>query len=174
LTTCTKVRADEFGGTAGAGVAAGWVCAGPVCVVGGTSQAETLSAANPAVIHRIIWKPSDILLHRSLARRAKAASPNQESSCLEHYGGTGHLKHMFSIEHDFDATVITLIDDGAAPLQEDVTVRAFAECITVEQYDPRTDQAVRLTFSPEQVRDLAAALDLPEGIYKIARENPAG
>jgi len=81
---------------------------------------------------------------------------------------------MFTIEHDFDATVITLIDDGAAPLQEDVTVRAFAECITVEQYDPRTDQAVRLTFSPEQVRDLAAALDLPEGIYKIARENPAG
>lgn len=79
---------------------------------------------------------------------------------------------MFSIEHDFDATVITLIDDGAAPLQEDVTVRAFAECITVEQLDPRTDQVMKLTLSHEQVRDLAAALNLPEGIYSITRDEP--
>ena len=41
---------------------------------------------------------------------------------------------MFSIEHEFDATVVTLVDEGEAPLQEDVTVNAFEECVTVEQY----------------------------------------
>lgn len=74
---------------------------------------------------------------------------------------------MFSIEHEFDATVITLVDDGNAPLQEDVIVNAFSECVTVEQYDARTDTVFRITLSPEQVRDLAAALDLPEGVYQL-------
>ena len=74
---------------------------------------------------------------------------------------------MFTIEHEFDATVVTLVDEGAAPLQEDVIVNSFAECITVEQFDPRTDSVVRITLSPEQVRDLAAALDLPEGVDQL-------
>ena len=72
---------------------------------------------------------------------------------------------MFTIEHEFDATVITLVDQGAAPLQEDVTINSFAECVTVEQFDPRTDRVQKITLSPDQVRDLAAALDLPEGVY---------
>lgn len=79
---------------------------------------------------------------------------------------------MFSIEHEFDSTVITLVDDGAAPLQEDVVVNAFAECISVEQYDARTDTMQRITLSPEQVRDLAAALDLPEGVYQLPAPKP--
>ncbi|MGI3211523.1 hypothetical protein ACROSR_10455 [Roseovarius tibetensis] len=72
---------------------------------------------------------------------------------------------MFSIEHEFDVTVITLVDEGPAPLGEDVIVNAFEECVTVEQYDPRTDSIVRITLSPAQLRDLGAALDLPEGVY---------
>ncbi|WP_299138015.1 hypothetical protein [uncultured Tateyamaria sp.] len=79
---------------------------------------------------------------------------------------------MFTIEHEFDATVITLVDEGQAPLQEDVVVNSFAEVITVEQYDPRTDQVVRIALSPEQVRDLAAALDLPEGVYQLKTGAP--
>lgn len=75
---------------------------------------------------------------------------------------------MFTIEHEFDSTVITLVDDGRAPLQEDVIVNSFAECITVEQYDARLDTVIKITLSPEQIRDLAAALDLPEGIYSVA------
>ncbi|MDQ2090127.1 hypothetical protein [Marimonas arenosa] len=75
---------------------------------------------------------------------------------------------MFSIEHEFDATVITLVDEGAAPLQEDVIVNAFAECITVEQFDPRTDGVQKITLSLAQVRDLAAALNLPEGVYSLS------
>lgn len=74
---------------------------------------------------------------------------------------------MFTIEHEFDATVITLVDEGQSPLQEDVVINSFAECITIEQYDARSDAVVKVTLSPEQLRDLAAALDLPEGVYRI-------
>ena len=73
---------------------------------------------------------------------------------------------MFSIEHEFDATVITLVDEGRAPLRGDVIVNSFEDCVTVEQYDERTDCDVKITLSLSQLRDLAAALDLPEGIYR--------
>jgi len=79
---------------------------------------------------------------------------------------------MLSIEHEFDSTVITLVDEGEAPLQEDVVINAFAECVTIEQYDPRTDRVEKITLSMEQLRDLGAALDLPEGVYQVAREKP--
>ena len=74
---------------------------------------------------------------------------------------------MFTIEHDFDATVITLVDDGRAPLRDDVTINAFDDCITLEQIDQRTDMPVRITLSFAQARDLAAALNLPEGSYTL-------
>lgn len=83
-----------------------------------------------------------------------------------------HSKRMFTIEHEFDSTVITLVDEGAAPLQEDVVINNFAECITIEQLDARTDRVQRITLSPEQIRDLSAALDLPEGIYQF-RDSPS-
>ncbi|MBV7377768.1 hypothetical protein [Maritimibacter dapengensis] len=77
---------------------------------------------------------------------------------------------MFTIEHDFDATVVTLVDegeDGVKHLQEDVTINAFEDCITLEQLDPQTDRVQVITLSMAQVRDLAAALDLPEGVYRL-------
>ena len=76
---------------------------------------------------------------------------------------------MFTIEHEYDATVITLVDEGKAPLQEDVIINAFDDCITIRQLDPRTDQAVQITLSLSQLRDLQAALDLPEGIYQLRK-----
>ncbi len=75
---------------------------------------------------------------------------------------------MFTIEHEFDATLITLVDEGDAPLREDVNVAAFANQITFDQWDPRTDTIQKITLSPEQLRDLTAALNLPEGIYRSA------
>lgn len=78
---------------------------------------------------------------------------------------------MFSIEHEFDATVITLVDEGAPPLGEDVIINAFEECVTIEQYDPRTDRLHKITLSMGQLRDLRAALDLPEGVYIRATDS---
>lgn len=80
---------------------------------------------------------------------------------------------MFTIEHDFDATVITLIDEGHEALTEDVIILAFDDCVTIEQLDPLTDEPVRITLSMVQLRDLAAALDLPEGSYRIDTKPPA-
>ena len=66
--------------------------------------------------------------------------------------------------------MVTLVDEGsapgAAPLREDVTLSAFEDCVTVEQLDPRTDRVQKITLSLAQVRDLAAALNAPEGIYR--------
>ncbi|UWR95072.1 hypothetical protein [Phaeobacter inhibens] len=80
---------------------------------------------------------------------------------------------MFTIEHEFDATVVTLVDDEATPLMEDVSINIFTECVTVEQLDPRTDRVQKITLSHSQIRDLAAALDLPEGVYRFTREDEA-
>jgi hypothetical protein len=41
--------------------------------------------------------------------------------------------------------------------------------VTLEQYDERRDEVIKITFSLAQIRDLRAALDLPEGVYQ-ARE----
>lgn len=74
---------------------------------------------------------------------------------------------MFTIEHDFDATTITLVDEGGTHLQEDVAIHAFEDCVAIEQHDPRADRVQRVTLSLTQLRDLAAALDLPEGVYRL-------
>lgn len=76
---------------------------------------------------------------------------------------------MFTIEHEFDATVVTLVDEAAAHRQEDVTITAFEDCVTVEQFDPRTDKVQKITLSLAQVADLTAALNLPEGVYRRPR-----
>ena len=80
---------------------------------------------------------------------------------------------MFTIEHEFDATVVTLVDEGTASLQEDSIVNGCAERITLEQYDTRLDQVQKVIFSIEQMRDLAAAISLPEGIYSRLVEDDA-
>jgi len=77
---------------------------------------------------------------------------------------------MFSIEHEFDATVITLVDEGGTPLHEDVTINAFEECVTIEQLDPRTDRVQTVTLSMTQLQDLGAALNLPEGVYSLSQK----
>ena len=74
---------------------------------------------------------------------------------------------MFTIEHEFDTTIITLVDEGKPPLLEDVIIHAFDDCVTVEQFDPRTERVEKVTLSMSQLRDLGAALDLPEGVYRL-------
>jgi hypothetical protein len=74
---------------------------------------------------------------------------------------------MFTIEHEFDATVITLVDEGERHLQEDVIVNAFEDCVTIEQFDTRLEQVQKINLSMTQIRDLAAALNLPEGVYHL-------
>ena len=76
---------------------------------------------------------------------------------------------MFTIEHEFDATVVTLVDDPAAHRQEDVVITAFEDCVTIEQLDARADAVQKITLSLSQLADLTAALNLPEGVYTRKR-----
>ena len=80
---------------------------------------------------------------------------------------------MFTIEHDFDATVVTLVDEGSPHLEEDVKIQAFEDCYTVEQYDPHSKTMQKITFSHTQLRELASALDLPEGSYRFVSDEGA-
>jgi hypothetical protein len=89
------------------------------------------------------------------------------SDRVETLGRTHYIGRMFSIEHDFDATVITLVDEGSSHLEEDVIIQSFEECVTIEQYDPRRDAVVKIVLSMAQLRELSAALNLPEGVYRI-------
>ena len=73
---------------------------------------------------------------------------------------------MFTIEHEFDATVVTLVDEAAAHRQEDITITAFEDCVTLEQVDTRQDRVQKITLSLAQLADLTAALNLPEGVYQ--------
>jgi hypothetical protein len=56
------------------------------------------------------------------------------------------------------AAVITLADAGSEHLQEDVVVLSFEDYVTVEQRGSRTDEVMKITLSPTQVRELAIAL----------------
>lgn len=74
---------------------------------------------------------------------------------------------MFTIEHQFDATVITLIDEGDGPLHEDVVIEAHEAGVSLTQVDPDTDEVNVVHLSMHQLKELRAALDLPEGIYRL-------
>lgn len=81
---------------------------------------------------------------------------------------------MFTIEHDFDATVITLIDEGDAPLNEDVVIESHDEGVTLTQVDPDTDEVMVINLSMRQLKELSAALNLPEGIYRLNKPGAGG
>ena len=76
---------------------------------------------------------------------------------------------MFTVEHLFDASVVTLVDEGDAALFEDVKVRVAEDHITIEQYDAIHDELRIISMSMAQARDLQAALNVPEGSYRLKK-----
>lgn len=78
---------------------------------------------------------------------------------------------MFTIDHEFDASVVTLIDEGSPLLQDDVSIAIFDDCVTIEQHDLHTDKLAKVTLSLRQLKDLQAALELPEGSYRLVKRN---
>jgi len=74
---------------------------------------------------------------------------------------------MFTIEHEFERTVITLVDEDQTPLLEDVVINAYEDRMTISQWDAVRGEIVTITVSLSQARDLEAALDLPEGVYRL-------
>lgn len=72
---------------------------------------------------------------------------------------------MFTIEHDFDTTRVTLIDEDGT--QDDIVIRVEDHGVTVEQTDPASGAVETVAFSPSQLAELRAALNLPEGAYRL-------
>ena len=60
---------------------------------------------------------------------------------------------------------------GTTNIREAVTVdpggNSYSGSVTIEQYDPRKDEVCKIVMSMAQVRELAAALNLPEGVYRL-------
>ena len=77
---------------------------------------------------------------------------------------------MFTIEHGFEATTITLIDDAEAHIPEDVTINTLDDCVTLEQWDPRRDRLHKIKLFVNQAKGLAATLDLTEA-YISTKKN---
>lgn len=72
---------------------------------------------------------------------------------------------MFTIEHNFDATVITLVDDAAASREEDVRIVLREDKTVIEQVDEKTGAVKTITLSMAQLSDLISSINLPEGAY---------
>ena len=81
---------------------------------------------------------------------------------------------MFTIEHQFDATVVTLVDEGDAPLHEDIIIENHDAGVTISQVDPDTDEPQFVHFSLRQLQELRTALNLPEGLYRLREIARAG
>lgn len=80
---------------------------------------------------------------------------------------------MFTIEHAFASTIITLVDEDKTPLLEDAVINIFEDRVTLSQWDTVKREMVKITLSLSQTRDLEAALDLPEGVYRLRRATDA-
>ena len=72
---------------------------------------------------------------------------------------------MFTVEHEFESTIITLVDDVASDRKEDIKITILDDKYVVEQIDGQTDEVKSICFSLNQIRSLAASLTLPEGAY---------
>lgn len=70
---------------------------------------------------------------------------------------------MFSIENEFDHTIITIVDNDAK--QEDVQVIMTDEYVYVRQFNPKTGRYDVIALSPFMFNEILASMKCPEGVY---------
>lgn len=70
---------------------------------------------------------------------------------------------MFSIEHEFDNTTVTVLDDGGD--EEDVAVILFDDVVYIRQYLADTDAAAIISMTPKMFTELMAAWNSADGSY---------
>lgn len=73
---------------------------------------------------------------------------------------------MFSVEHEFDNTTVTVLDDSGE--QEDVAVILFDDIVYIRQYVEDTDLASVVTMTPKMFAEMIEAYNRGEGSF-IAR-----
>jgi len=72
---------------------------------------------------------------------------------------------MFTIETEFDYTVITSLDEEDN--FPDLEVLLDEELVYMSQHDAETGQVQILELSYQQLMDIVTAIDLPEGAYYV-------
>lgn len=70
---------------------------------------------------------------------------------------------MFSVEHEFDSTSITVLDDSGE--QEDVAVILFDDVVYIRQYIEDTDMASVITMTPKMFAEMIEAYNRGEGSF---------
>jgi hypothetical protein len=73
---------------------------------------------------------------------------------------------MFSVEHEFDNTTMTILDDSGE--QEDVAVILFEDVVYIRQYVEDTELASVVTMTPKMFAEMIEAYNRGEGSF-IAR-----
>lgn len=73
---------------------------------------------------------------------------------------------MYTVEMDFDSALITVLDEHAR--HEDVKVIIADDGVVfIVQYDEKLDKNHVITISFQQYIDMLAAIQSPEGMFKI-------
>ena len=74
---------------------------------------------------------------------------------------------MYTVEMDHDEVVVTILDDTGT--REDVIFNIFDDIVYVRQWDDFLDSFASIEMSPEMFDEFIAALNSPEGSYKIKK-----
>lgn len=74
---------------------------------------------------------------------------------------------MFTIETDFDETLITILDDTAE--LDDVGVIIYDDYIHIRQWNEKRQYYDVVTMKPEMYWKLMQAWKLPDGIYVLEK-----
>ena len=72
---------------------------------------------------------------------------------------------MFSVEHEFDSSSITVLDDRGE--QEDVAVILFDDVVYIRQYIEDTDMASVITMTPKMFAELIEAYNCSDGSFVV-------
>lgn len=75
---------------------------------------------------------------------------------------------MFTTEMDHDETKITILDD--AGVHEDVIFNIYDDIVIIRQWDDTLENHVEIGMSPDMFDDFLAALNNPEGTYRLERK----
>ena len=70
---------------------------------------------------------------------------------------------MFTVEHEFDSTLITTLDNTGE--QGDVEVHLDEQSVFIRQWCEEMQVFDLIEMSMQQLKDIVAALNSPEGAY---------
>lgn len=72
---------------------------------------------------------------------------------------------MFTTEIDHDEIIVTILDDHG--FHEDVIFNIYDDCVIIRQWDEHIGNHSEIIMSPDMFDDFIAALNRPEGAYRV-------